>query len=228
MPISAPESTKEHQEGTHLVDHGTEPAADAAEFSERLFEHGGEGKEAEGVACRCGVKDDDGKLHRSDVSAKRKMQLDLKRGEQQAAHFMTSAKLMASSTPGMEKAISCIMDPIMPFWSATEEVSDEEWKSDDEGCLLHCSTISWITLVGSISIAYRLSNPFTLVASLENFWPKASERLCAGSVDCGCAVNRQSLFARSGQEGRRTMSRTDSRHWASWMASEQDVVVLPV
>lgn len=47
----------------------------------------------------------------------------------------------------------------------------------------HWSTISWIALVGSISIAKRLLNPLTFVASFENFWPKASERLCAGSVD---------------------------------------------
>lgn len=41
-----------------------------------------------------------------------------------------------------------------------------------------------MALVGSISIAKRLSKPFTFVASLENFCPNASERLCAGSVDC--------------------------------------------
>ncbi len=42
---------------------------------------------------------------------------------------------------------------------------------------VHCSTISCMALVGSISMAYRLSKPFTLVASFENFCPKASERL---------------------------------------------------
>lgn len=31
---------------------------------------------------------------------------------------MISAKPMASSTPGMAKARSCIMEPIIPFWSA--------------------------------------------------------------------------------------------------------------
>jgi hypothetical protein len=41
-----------------------------------------------------------------------------------------------------------------------------------------------MALVGSISMAWRFSNPFTFVASLENFCPNASERLCAGSVDC--------------------------------------------
>ena len=33
---------------------------------------------------------------------------------------MISAKLMASSTPGIAKAKSCIMLPIMPFWSAVQ------------------------------------------------------------------------------------------------------------
>lgn len=32
-------------------------------------------------------------------------------------------------------------------------------------------------------MANRLSKPLTLVASFENFWPNASDRLCAGSVD---------------------------------------------
>jgi hypothetical protein len=60
-------------------------------------------------------------------------------------------------------------------------VRDDDMMTEQRNA--HCSTISWIELVGSISIAYRLSNPFTFVASLENFWPNASERLCAGSVD---------------------------------------------
>jgi len=47
-----------------------------------------------------------------------------------------------------------------------------------------------MALVGSISIAKRFSKPFTLVASLENFCPNASERLCAGSVDCVRVVVR--------------------------------------
>jgi hypothetical protein len=45
-----------------------------------------------------------------------------------------------------------------------------------------------MVLVGSISIADRLSKPFAFVASFENFWPKVSERLCAGSVDCVLCV----------------------------------------
>lgn len=98
------------------------------------------------------------------------------------AYFIISAKLIASSTPGIANAKSCIIEPIIPFESAkgTKNVSKlqipELWP-------LHCSTISWIALVGSISIAYRFSKPLTLVASFENFWPKASDRLWAGSVD---------------------------------------------
>lgn len=37
--------------------------------------------------------------------------------------------------------------------------------------------MSCMDALGSISIAKRLSNPLTLVASLPNFWEKASERL---------------------------------------------------
>ena len=33
-------------------------------------------------------------------------------------HFMISAKPIASSTPGIANARSCIIEPIMPFWSA--------------------------------------------------------------------------------------------------------------
>lgn len=46
------------------------------------------------------------------------------------------------------------------------------------------SIISCKLPFGSISIANRFSNPFTFVASFPNFWEKASDRLCAGSVDC--------------------------------------------
>ena len=45
------------------------------------------------------------------------------------------------------------------------------------------SIISCKLPFGSISIAKRLSKPFTFVASLPNFCEKASERLWAGSVD---------------------------------------------
>ena len=55
-------------------------------------------------------------------------------------------------------------------------------------------------------MADRFVKPSIKRASLPNFWEKASERLCAGSVD---------------------MRRTDLRCLASWMAREHDVVVLP-
>ena len=81
-----------------------------------------------------------------------------------------------------------------------------------------------MALVGSISIANRLSKPLTFVASLENFCPNASERLCAGSVDYMpgwiCDIHMNASFGR-------TISSTDSRTCDSWMAREQDVVVLP-
>ena len=58
------------------------------------------------------------------------------------------------------------------------------------------SIISCKLPFGSISIANRLSNPLTLVASLLNFWEKASERLCAGSVDCACQLGRGCVSCR--------------------------------
>ena len=65
---------------------------------------------------------------------------------------------------------------------------------------------SCILPFGSISIALRLVKPSTSLASLPNFCEKASERLCAGSVE---------------------IRRTDRRTLASWMAREQEVVVFP-
>lgn len=73
------------------------------------------------------------------------------------------------------------MLPIMPLESAMQTLSREDKGISERGS--HCSTISCIALVGSISMAYRLLKPLTFVASLENFWPNASDRLCAGSVD---------------------------------------------
>lgn len=52
----------------------------------------------------------------------------------------------------------------------------------------------------TITMANKLSKPWTLVGDFENFCPKASDMLCAGSVD-----------KRS----------TDSRTLASWMAKLQ-------
>lgn len=34
-----------------------------------------------------------------------------------------------------------------------------------------------------LTIAYRFSNPLTLMGTFENFWSKASDMLCAGSVE---------------------------------------------
>lgn len=45
---------------------------------------------------------------------------------------MISANPMASSTPGMANARSCIMEPIAPFWSAKYKTmshhQDMEWR----------------------------------------------------------------------------------------------------
>ena len=39
-------------------------------------------------------------------------------GAGMVTYFIISANDIASSTPGMANARSCIMEPIMPFWSA--------------------------------------------------------------------------------------------------------------
>jgi hypothetical protein len=49
--------------GTYLVNHGTETATEGAELAECFFEHGGEREEAEGMACWSGVEHDDGEFH---------------------------------------------------------------------------------------------------------------------------------------------------------------------
>ncbi len=54
-------------DGTHLVDHRPEAPSERGELGERLLEDGGEGEEAQGVAGRGGVEDDDRVLHRLDV-----------------------------------------------------------------------------------------------------------------------------------------------------------------
>jgi hypothetical protein len=56
-------------------------------------------------------------------------------------------------------------------------------------------------------MAYKFVNPSTNVASLLNFCPKASLRLCAGSVD---------------------ISKTESLTLLNCTASEHEVVVLPL
>lgn len=60
--------------------------------------------------------------------------------------------------------------------------------------------------MGSISITHKLSNPWTKVASWENYWSNASERLWAGSVD----INKVFPLVLD-----------------NWIAIEDDVVVFP-
>jgi hypothetical protein len=85
-------------------------------------------------------------------------------------------------------------------------------------------------LVGSISIAERLEKPFTLRASLPNFWPNASDKLCAtqthGQQLSGTCCIRDILQGEK-VPGSVLMRRTDWRTLASWTAREHDVVVLP-
>jgi hypothetical protein len=67
------------------------------------------------------------------------------------------------------------MPPIPPLWSAADQ--DRREQADTARIDSQDSIISCKLPFGSISIAYRLSNPLTLVASLPNFWENASERL---------------------------------------------------
>ena len=93
------------------------------------------------------------------------------------------------------KAKSCIMLPIPPLCAIISSTPSPP--SLSRSCMLP---------LGSISMALRFVKPSMSLASLPNFWLKASLRLCAGSVE---------------------MRRTDLRTRASWMAREQEVVVLP-
>src|SRR5271168_2356309 len=94
-------------------------------------------------------------------------------------YFIISAKPIASSTPGIANARSCTIDPIAPCSSANNPGAHQTaifdiraGRNNKQGMEeedAHASIISLMDPLGSISIAYRLSNPFTFVASLLNF-----------------------------------------------------------
>jgi hypothetical protein len=95
---------------SYLVEHGSKSATEGAELPQRFLENGREGEESQGVSSRCCIEDDDRVLHRFDVPGQ---------GEQRErsnveTYFIISANPMASSTPGMANARSCIMPPIIP------------------------------------------------------------------------------------------------------------------
>lgn len=100
----------------YLANHGSKTRAERTEFSERFLEDSGEGEKAQGVACWCRVKHNNGVFHRLDVSAI--CVIKLIKVMCQKTHFIISAKLIASSTPGMANARSCIIEPIIPLESA--------------------------------------------------------------------------------------------------------------
>ena len=75
-------------------------------------------------------------------------------------------------------------------WRATSGMENRSGRG--HGCAVRASakgregaapSDASVSMVGSTSMAKRLVKPLTSVGSLENFWSKASERLCAGSVD---------------------------------------------
>lgn len=103
-----------------MLDHGPKPTTKLADFSKGLLQHGRERQETESVSSRCGIKYDNAILHRLDVPAN-KCELNVSPDAIADTHFIISANPMASSTPGIAKARSCIMDPIAPpppCWSA--------------------------------------------------------------------------------------------------------------
>ena len=121
---------------------------------------------------RSSVEDDTGELHRFDVSATWNSSVVPENLEERDTNFMTSAKPIASSIPGMAKARSCIMPPIPPSPSPAEIHHVVRRGRGDERKRRESappSTRSFMEAVGSISMALRLVKPFTLVASLPNF-----------------------------------------------------------
>lgn len=106
-------------EMTYLVDHGTNPSTQGTQLAESLLKHSREREEAQGVPCGRSIEDDHRVLHRLDVSISHQSnKIRCSRCHGRRTHFMISAKLMASSTPGMANARSCIILPIIPFESA--------------------------------------------------------------------------------------------------------------
>ena len=75
------------------------------------------------MPCRSGVEDNNGVLHRLDMPDSEVVPMRIQMNEHPFdTYFMISAKLMASSTPGIANARSCIMLPIIPFESAYGDV----------------------------------------------------------------------------------------------------------
>ena len=79
------------------------------------------------MSCWRRIEDDDRVFHGLDVSASCASDKSWS-GKQVSTYFMISAKLMASSTPGIANARSCIMLPIMPLESAAVRNKHEKYE----------------------------------------------------------------------------------------------------
>ena len=170
----------------NLANHRSKSPSERAQFSQCLFQHCRERQESERVSCRCSVEHDHRVFHRLDVSFwaicfqhqtsnddNRMCALhDLRETHRFVYPWYSKCEILHHWTH----------HSIRVSYTSHQHLSHQTSSSDSH--YAHCSTISWIALVGSISIANKFSNPFTFVASFENFWPNASDRLCAGSVDC--------------------------------------------
>lgn len=105
----------------HLLEHWTESTTQSTQLTQSFLEYWGEREKSKGMSSWCCIKDDYGEFHRFDVSTSHISKAILRGSDRDpSTHFMISANPIASSTPGIAKATSCIIPPIPPpFWSAT-------------------------------------------------------------------------------------------------------------
>jgi hypothetical protein len=120
--------------------------------------------------------------------------------------FISSINDMASSMPGTAVENSLSKPANMPAPPPSGPPPPPAPPSAAAASASASAVPSSMAAAASISMQYRLAKPCTSVGLRENFWLKASDRLCAGSVD---TIS--------------TLRRAD----ASATPSEQDDVVLP-
>lgn len=208
----------------HLLEHGAEAARELAQLAEGLLKDRGEREETQRVARGRSVKDNDGKLHRLDVPKdKCQCQCQCSSTRPVSTHFMTSAKPMASSTPGMANARSCIMPPMPPpdVSAAKPSVPSTTLGSLALTRLDHLLERRVGVNLHGVEVVKAIDLCGVLAKLLR-------ERV--GQVVCGVGRLLESADGRvhtSPSPRKRTIRRTDSRTAASWTASEHEVVVLP-
>jgi hypothetical protein len=135
--------------------HGTKFSAEGRQLGQSLLQDCREAEEAKSMACRGCVEDNHRVLHRFHVPETRVHRKKSFRESINGAgtHFIISANPIASSTPGIEKARSCSIEPICPLSSAHEGQVSKLYLSRQVHQTSLASTISCIEADGSISIA---------------------------------------------------------------------------